>query len=325
MRTVTPAILWKVFKLTVKDFSANRIPKLSAALAYYTIFSLPGILIIITTLGDVFYGKQAIEGTIQQQISGFVGDVTAAQIQEMIKSAAISHKTTLAATIGIITLIYGATNMFSEIQESINLIWNLKAKPKRGWVKLLLNRLLSFSLVVSLGFLLLVSLIINGLVAAFSNHLAAYFPEITITFVYVFNLVLTVLITASLFAIIFKVLPDARIRWRDVSVGALATTFLFMVGKFVIGFYLGRSHVSNTYGAAGSVIIILLWIYYCSIILYFGAAFTREYAEHLGTPIYPTNAVWIKEVEVDSRLPLDKVDKADQEGRIKPKFPGNTR
>jgi len=312
-------MLWKIVKLSFKDFSSNRISKLSAALAYYTIFSLPGMLIIITTLGNMFYGRQAIEGTIRDQISGFVGPKAAVQIQELIRNAAISNKSTLAATVGIITLVYGATKMFGEIQDSLNQIWNLKPKPKRGWVKYLVNRLISFSMVVSLAFLLLVSLVIDGVVAAFSNHLAAYFPEITLSIVYVFNLVLTFAITSVLFAVIFKVLPDARVRWKDISVGAIATALLFMIGKFIIGYYLGSSNVSSTYGAAGSIIVVLLWIYYCAMILYFGAAFTKEYAQNMGLPIYPTNAVWVKEVELDEHQPLDEVEKAHEEGRIKPK------
>lgn len=318
MKTPSIRMLWKIIKCSFSDFSSNRIGKLSAALAYYTIFSLPGMLIIITTLGNMFYGKQAIEGTIQAQITGFVGPVAAAQIQELIRGAAISNKSTLAAVVGIITLVYGATKMFGEIQDSLNQIWNLKPKPKRGWVKYLINRLISFSMVVSLGFLLLVSLVIDGVVAAFSNHLAAYFPEITLSLVYLFNLVLTFVITSILFAVIFKILPDARVRWKDISVGAVATAFLFMVGKFIIGYYLGTSNVSSTYGAAGSIIVVLLWIYYCAMILYFGAAFTKEYAQHMGLPIYPTNAVWVKEVELDEHQPLDQLEKADEEGRIKP-------
>jgi membrane protein len=309
MKSLSPGNIWKVIKLSVRDFSENKITKLSAALAYYTIFSLPGILIIITTLGDVFYGKEAIEGTIQQQISGFVGNDAALQIQDVIRNAAISQKTSLAAIAGIATLLFGATKMFGEIQDSLNQIWNLKAKPKRGWLKLVINRLLSFSMVISLAFLLLVSLVINGLVSILSNHLAAYFPEITITVVYVFNLILTFVITVFLFAIIFKVLPDAMIRWRDVTVGAVATTILFMAGKFAIGYYLGRSNVGSTYGAAGSLIVILLWIYYCAIILYFGAAFTKEYAQHFGYRIYPSDAVWIKKVEVDTPQSLDQLER----------------
>jgi membrane protein len=319
MRTLSPRSLWKILKLSFKDFSRDKIAKLSAALAYYTIFSLPGMLIVIITIIDSLYGKEAIQGTIQYKLSGIVGYQAALQIQYLIRNAAVSGKTSIAAVVGIATLIIGATKMFGEIQDSINLIWNLRAKPKRGWVKLLLDRLLSFSMVITLGFLLLVSLVISELVMVLSHYLASYFPEVTVILVYIFNLVLSFIITTFLFAIIFKVLPDARIRWRDVTVGAIATTVLFMIGKFAIGYYLGASKVGSTYGAAGAIIIILLWIYYSAIILYFGAAFTKEYAQHLGMHIYPVNAVWVKEVEVDSKKPLHEIEKASEEGRIVPK------
>lgn len=318
MKPVLFKNIWKALKLSGKDFSENKVTKLSAALAYYTIFSLPAMLMIIITLGSVFYGKEAIEGSVQQQISGFVGGQTAEQIQLLIRNAAISNQNTLAAVVGIVTLVFGATGMFNEMQSSLNILWDLKAKPKRGWVKLVINRLLSFSMVVCIGFLLLVSLVINAIVSAFSNHLALYFPQITVTFVYIFNLILTFVIIALLFALIFKVLPDAKIHWRDVGIGAIATAVLFMIGKFLIGLYMGLSDVASTYGAAGSIIVILVWVYYCAIILYFGAAFTKEYAQVIGHHIYPTDAVWIKEVEVKGDHSLDEVGKAAKEGRILP-------
>lgn len=319
METLSPKNLWKVIKLAFKDFSKNNIPKKSAALAYYTLFSLPGMLIVIITILDTVYGKDASQGTIQKEIGDIVGPMAALQIQELIHNAAVSGKTSIAAVVGVATLLIGATSMFGEIQDSINLIWNLRAKPKKGWVKLLINRLLSFSMVITLGFLMLVSLVVSGLVLLLSKHLAAYLPEITLIIVSVINMVLSFAITAFLFAIVFKVLPDAKIRWRDVTVGAVATAILFMIGKFAIGFYLGKSNIGSTYGAAGSLIIIILWIYYSAIILYFGAAFTKEYAQHFGLRIYPSNAVWIKEVEVDADKPLQEIEKASDEGRIKPK------
>lgn len=315
-KSLSPKSLWKVLKLSYKDFIDDRIAKLSAALAYYTIFSLPGILLIIITIADTLYGKEAIQGALQSQISSLVGVSAATQIQDIIRNAHLSNKASLAAFIGIITLVIGATSMFGEIQDSINLIWKLKAKPKRGWIKLLLNRLLSFSMVVTLGFLLMVSLVISSLITLFSNYMASYFPELTLLFIYIINLLLSFGITIFLFAVIFKVLPDAKIRWRDVIVGATATAILFMAGKFAIGYYLGSSSVASTYGAAGSVIIILLWIYYSAIILYFGAAFTKEYAQHFGYHIFPANAVWIKAVEIDSNKSLQEVGKDSGEGTI---------
>ncbi len=294
--------IWSIIKQSFSDFIDNKVLKLSAALAFYTIFSLPAMLIIIISVSDIFYGRAAIEGTLYHQIAEFVGKDAALQIQQTIRGAALSQSSYFATVVGIITLLFGATSVFSEIQESINHIWKLKSKPKgTGFLKMVVNRLLSFSLVVSLGFLLLVSLLINGLMDAFINRLTIMFPELTVIMVYAFNVLLTFGITSLLFGTIFKVLPDARIKWKHVRAGAFTTAVLFMLGKFLIGYYLGHSKLSSTYGTAGSVIVMLLWVYYSSMILYFGAVFTHVYAVHTGSRIYPTNyAVWVQEIEVES-------------------------
>jgi membrane protein len=300
---MTPKKVWHIVKDTFADFFNNRVLKLSAALAYYTIFSLPGLIIIIIWVSDIFYGQDAVEGTVYGQIAGLVGKDAAVQIQETIRNATLSSESGFATIIGFATLIIGATSVFGEIQDSINLIWRLKAKPRKGkgWLKLIINRLLSFSIVISLGFLLLVSLMINGLMDVLINKLTEAFPHTEVVLAYVFNMVLTFTIISFLFGLIFKVLPDARIQWRHVRAGAFTTAILFMAGKFVIGLYLGQSKMSSAYGAAGSIIVILLWVYYSAIILYFGAAFTRVYAIHTGSHIYPNNyAVWIEQVEVES-------------------------
>jgi membrane protein len=300
---------WTITTQTFSDFFSNRILKLSAALAYYTIFSLPGLLIIVIWISDIFYGHEAIEGSVYKQIAGFVGKDAALQIQETIRNATLSTDSGFATIVGAITLILGATSVFSEIQDSINLIWRLKAKPKkgRGWLKLVINRLLSFSMIVTLGFLLLVSLMINGFMDIFIHRLTQLFPQTQVVVVYGFNLFFTFIIISFLFGIIFKVLPDARIKWKHVRSGAFTTALLFMVGRFIIGYYLGHSKMSSAYGAAGSIIVILLWVYYSSIILYFGAAFTRVYAIFQGSQIYPNNyAVWIEQVEVESAQPLNQ-------------------
>ncbi|MGC4037324.1 MAG: YihY/virulence factor BrkB family protein [Chitinophagaceae bacterium] len=304
---------WKITTETFADFFSNRVLKLSAALAYYTIFSLPGLIIIVIWISDLFYGRDAIEGTIYNQIADFVGKDAALQIQETIRNASLSSANRFATIIGVITLIMGATSVFSEIQDSINLIWRLKAKPKkgRGWLKLIVNRLLSFSMIITLGFLLLVSLIINGLMDLFVNNLTKSLPQIQVALAYGINILVTFIIISLLFGIIFKVLPDAKIKWKHVRAGAFTTAILFMAGRFVIGYYLGHSKMSSAYGAAGSIIVILLWVYYSSIILYFGAAFTRVYAIHNGSHIYPNNyAVWIEQVEVESKSSLQEKEHA---------------
>lgn len=307
MNVLTKSI-WSITKQSLSSFITNKVFKLSAALAFYTVFSLPAMLIIIIAISDIFYGRAAIEGTLFNQISGFVGNEAALQVQQTIRGAALSDRSYFATMVGIITLLVGATSVFSEIQDSINAIWKLKSKPKgTGMLKILLNRLLSFSIVVSLGFLLLVSLLINGAMDALFSHLTKIFPELTVIVLYIFNVITTFAITSLLFGMIFKVLPDARIKWKQVRAGALTTAALFMTGKFLIGYYIGHSVLSTAYGTAGTVIVMLLWVYYSAMILYFGAVFTHVYAAHTGTHIYPNSyAVWIQEIEVESESAIEE-------------------
>lgn len=277
--------------------------KLSASLAYYTIFSLPPMLLIIISLCDIFYGREAAEGAVFDQIKGIVGNRSAELIESTLKNVTVTHNATIATIIGIVTLFLGATGVFNEIQDSINQIWGLKAKPnkgKMGWLKIIINRLISFSMIISLGFVLMVSLILNGLIESFIHRLTQLFPDGEVYLIYAANMFLTFLITSGLFAIIFKVLPDARIRWKDIGVGAIVTGLLFMVGKFLIGLYLTNNTISNAYGAAGSAILTLLWVYYSAVILYFGAEFTQVYAQMFGGDLHPNDyAVWIEKKEVE--------------------------
>jgi membrane protein len=293
--------LFEVLKNAFKGFGDDKVTKLSGSLAYYTVFSLAPLLIIIISLCGIFLGREAIEGRVYNQLSGFVGADTAAQLQEMIRNASLAGKSRMAAIIGGITLLVGATTVFAEIQDSINSIWGLKPKPKRGWLKMLQNRFLSFSVIISLGFLLLVSLGISSLIDAFSDRLQNRFPQVTVVVFYVVNLVITLAVTTLIFAVIFRVLPDARIKWKDVIAGALTTAVLFMLGKLGISFYISKSNVGSTYGAAGSLVILLLWVYYSSIILYFGAEFTKAYAVKFGSEIHPNHyAVTTKTIEVET-------------------------
>ena len=289
-----------MLKKTFAGFSDDRIVKLSAALAYYTVFSIGPMIIVIIYVAGLIYGRDAIQGNVFHQLQGLVGVAAAAQIQELIKNAALNGSGPVAATVGVATLVIGATSVFAEIQDSINFIWGLKPKPKKGWLKMIMNRLLSFSIIVSLGFILLVSLVLNGLIEALMDRLQARFPNVTVVVLYVVNLLLTLAVITTLFAVIFKVLPDALIRWKDVMVGSMVTAILFMIGKFGITFYIGRSNVGSTYGAAGSLVVLLLWVYYSAIILYFGAEFTKAYATDYGNLIRPSPyAVWVKNVEVE--------------------------
>ena len=261
--------------------------KLSAALSYYTVFSLAPLLIIIMYLSGIFFGAEAVRGEIFGQINGLVGSDAALQIQETIKKVELSNSNAFAQTFGLIILLIGASGVFAEIQDSINYIWGIKAKPKRGLIKYIYNRLMSFSMIGSVGFLLMVGLIVNSLVDVFSKRLAIIFPENTIYLFYVINTLLIFSIITLLFSIIFKTLPDGRIALRDCIIGASFTAVLFMFGKFLIGYYLGRYNIASVYGAAGSVILILVWVYYSAIILYFGAEFTKVYAYTHGEKIIP--------------------------------------
>ena len=316
--------LWQIIKNTFKGISQDKILKLSGSLAYYTVFSMGPLLLVIISLCGIVLGREAIEGKVYAQLAGFVGDDTAKQLQEIIKNASLQGKSTIAAIVGGATLLLGATSVFAEIQDSINMIWGLKPKPKKGWVKMLQNRFLSFSVIISLGFLLLVSLALSAIVDAFSNRLAAVYPDITVALFYVINLLITFIITAIIFGVIFKVLPDARIKWKDVRAGAVTTAILFMLGKFVISFYIGKSNVGSTFGAAGSLVILLLWIYYSSIILYFGAEFTKAYAMEYGDPIHPNEyAVTMKQVEVETgKATIQKKEEIEPKQKVTPKNNG---
>lgn len=296
------------------EFSSDNAMKLSASLSYYTIFSLAPMLVVIISIAGIFFGKEAIQGEIYGQIKWLIGGEAAKQVQELIKNAELSNKSGIAAVIGTGTLLIGATGVFAEIQDSINFIWSLKAKPKNSWVKYLTNRFLSFSLIITLGFLLMVSLLANAFLDIFSNRLKLYFEDATVYFFSIVNFLLVFTVISLLFAVIFKILPDGKIRWKDTLIGSSVTAVLFMFGKSVIGMYLGQSNVSGAFGAAGSVIIILLWVYYSSTILFLGAEFTKVYTKRYGKPIEPNEqAVFILKQEVEiNRKQFMKIENDSQ-------------
>ena len=234
---------WQILKNSYIGFSNDKVTKLSGSLAYLTLFSLGPLLVMIISLCALFFHREAVEGHIYGQLEGFGGHDTAMQLQQIIKSAAINGKGKFAAIIGGITLLLGATSVFEEIQDSINGIWGLKPKPKKGWWLMLRNRFLSFSVIVSLGFLLLVSLSMSTLIETFSNRLKASYPDVTVVVFYILNLLITFIVTMSIFGVVFKVLPDAKIKWKDVMAGSITTSILFMLGKFLISLYISKSNV----------------------------------------------------------------------------------
>jgi len=305
---------WFLLKKSTEEFISDSDLKLGASLSFYTIFSLAPLLVIIISICGVFFGAEAVRGEIYGQISYLVGKETALQIQEMIKNAALSNDSTLATTIGVVTLIIGASGVFGEIQDSINRIWGIKAKPNRGLKMLIRNRIISFSMIVTLGFLFLVSLIVNAVADLLNTKLQQIFPEISVYLFYIFNLAILFMLITWLFAIIFKTLPDGHVAWKDALIGSTFTALLFMLGKSAIGFYLGNSKVASMYGAAGSLIVILLWVYYSALILYFGAEFTKVYAYTYGSKITPNNyAVYVQKQEIEKEV-LNKSAEPKAEG-----------
>ncbi|MGJ1285188.1 YihY/virulence factor BrkB family protein [Sphingobacterium spiritivorum] len=294
---------FSIIKTSAMGFINEDCLKYSASLAYYTIFSIGPILVLIISLAGVFFGQDAIEGKVFTEMKGLVGPSAARQIQEVIMNLKLSGKSNLALVVSIITLLIGATSVFGDIQNSINRIWHVRAKPKKGWVKVLKDRLLSSSLVISLGFLLMVTLVVNGVILAFTDRLQRYFPDITVHLLDAINFSISFGVIFILFGIIFRALPDVKIEWRTVRSGAFFTAVLFVIGRFVIGLYLQTSGTESTYGAAGSIILVLLWVYYTAAILYFGAIYTREYAAVKGIPIQPSDfAVHVEEKEIEKEV-----------------------
>jgi membrane protein len=317
---ITFGIAFRILKDTFHGFIDDRALKFSASLSYYTVFSLAPLLLLMISLAGVFFGRDAIQGQIFGEINGLIGNQAAGQIQDIITNMELSGETNLALAVGGITLLIGATSVFGEIQDSINIIWKVKAKPKRGWLKLLKDRLLSSSLIVALGFLLIVSLIVNGTLLALSEWLKNYFPNVTVIIFQIVSILVSFIVITTLFGVIFKVLPDAKIAWKDVRAGAFFTACLFMLGRFLIGIYIDYSGTGSAYGAAGSLIVILVWVYYTAAILYFGAEFTRVYAEYIGARIEPADyAVYVEQHEREKDVEvLPETAKPDAEVIVKP-------
>ncbi|MCE3227588.1 MAG: ribonuclease [Bacteroidetes bacterium] len=281
-----------------QGFGTHKILKLSASLSFATIFSLGPMMMVVIFFANLFWERDAVEGVIYKHINGIVGEESAIQIQEIIKNASIKGHNFM-AVVSFIILIITATTVFTEIQDSINTIWSLSVKKNRGWMQILKIRLLSFAMVTGMGFLLLVSLLINVLLEGFMDKLHEIFPHMTVVLAYILNLLITLLVVAFLFALIYKLLPDAVIRWKDVMAGALFAGILFMLGKFAITFYIKISNLGSAYGSAGSLVILLLWVFYSSLILYYGAEFTKAYSLKYGATIKPKEyAVTVKMVEI---------------------------
>jgi len=309
-KTIT---VFSFLKEVMTNFSEDRVLKYSASLSYYTVFSIAPILIIIISVAGIFFGRDAVEGQIAGQISGLVGREAADQIQAMIGNTHKSGNNVFASIVSVCVLIIGATSIFGEIQDSINSIWGLKSKPEKGLIKLLITRLISFSLIISLGFIAMVSLLLDTAISVVSEFLGRI-PGAGLYFVKSLNYALNFVVISFMFSVIFKVLPDAKIKWRDVIKGAIITAILFILGREVISFYVAKNNFMSIYGAAASIVIILVWVYYTAVILYFGAEFTKVYAINYGSKILPNDyAVWIKVTQQEeANKPLAEVKKEEQ-------------
>lgn len=267
-----------------KEWSEDNASRLSAALAYYTIFSIPPLLIIAIAIAAQLFDRAAVQQQVINQIGGLVGDSGAEVVESILENSSESGQTAVAAIISVVTLLLGASGVFGELHNALNAIWEVQAKPGRGIWGTVKDRFFSFTMVLGVGFLLLVSLIISAVLAAVNEFISGVMPGLVIL-AQVINFLVSFGVVAGLFALIFKVVPDVKIAWRDVWVGALVTAFLFTVGKFAIGLYLGNSAPGSTYGAAGSLIVLLLWVYYSAQILFLGAEFTQVYANRFGSRI----------------------------------------
>lgn len=281
--------LWQLAKKTLSEWKSDKALKLGASLSYYTIFSLPPLLLIVITVAGVLFGAEAARGEIVKEFQGLIGEVGAQIIETMIEKAGSQQRGGIASILSVLVLLMGATGAFTELQDSLNMIWKMKPRPDTGITYAIRVRLLSLLVVLGFGFLLLVSLVFSALLSAFGGYIDRLIagPSLTLQVLHAANFLFSLGVNTLLIAMIYKFLPDAEIRWGDVWLGALVTALLFTIGKSLIGLYLGKSSISSAYGVAGPMALILLWVYYSSQILFLGAEFTQVYANMKGSGIVP--------------------------------------
>lgn len=283
--------IWALLKETFAEWNNDKASRLAAALAYYTVFSLAPLLIIAIAIAGAVFGEEAARGEIVGQIQGLVGKEGAQFIETAIENASKPEAGSIASLVSVVVLLFGASGLFAQLQDALNTIWEVQPKPELGLWAIIRARFLSFTMVLGVGFLLLVSLILSAGVAGLVNFFGHLLPGVSFL-LQLTNFVLSFAVTTILFGLIYKVLPDAKIAWSDVWIGAIITSLLFSIGRFLLGLYLGNSSFGSTYGAAGSVVIILAWVNYAAQILFFGAEFTQVYARKFGSQIVPAkNAV----------------------------------
>jgi membrane protein len=270
--------LWYVFKCALSGWWNDNVPRLGASLAYYTLFAMAPILVIAIAIAGFFFGAEAVRGEVVTQMRGLVGETGAQAVQTMLENAATRGDSTIATIIGLVTFFLGSTGAFLELQTALNAIWRVKPKPNAGIRDMLFQRLISFGLVVGVGFVLLVSLVISAGLAALDRYVGHAFTALAVAWTAI-NVLVSLGVVTLLFAMIYQFLPDVKLRLRDVWLGALVTAGLFSIGKNLIGLYLGTSAIGSSYGAAGSVVVLLVWVYYSSQVVLLGAEFTKAYVQ----------------------------------------------
>lgn len=277
-----------LLKSTFKEWNNKDPFRQSAVIAYYAVFSMPGLLVLIITIAGYFYEKDVASKSILEEVTKTMGPETASQIESMLTTVGQSQSSVWASIIGVIVLIVGATGVFVELQKTLNQIWQVKVVAKKGILPILRARLFSFGLILAIAFLLLISLVVSSVLAAMSNWINVDTSPFMIVVFNILNFIFSLIIISVLFALMFKILPDAKIKWKHVWLGSLLTGILFTLGKTLLAFYFGKSDPASDYGAAGSIILVLLWVSYSSMILFFGAEFTASYAKLFSGKVPPS-------------------------------------
>ncbi|MCC8145481.1 MAG: YihY/virulence factor BrkB family protein [Bacteroidales bacterium] len=309
-KKLTFPVLIKIFKDTFQGFGDDNVTRLSASLAYATLFSMIPLLSFLITLGTFLHMDLANQLYIQLQ--PVVGTDAVNQLRAILENAENADTSNLAGIISLGVTIFGATAIFAEMQGSLNTIWGIKAIPKKGWLKFIKNRLLSFSIILVFAFILLITFTISNVIGNLSDRFMSNYPDVAQSLVKIIGMIINVGVTAFIFALIFKMLPDAKIKIRDVIVGALVTTVLFLIGQWAISLYIGIANVGNVYGAAAFLAVLITWIYYSAMIIYIGAEFTEAWANEMGSKIFPDEfAVTTRIIEIHEDKPVESVNKIE--------------
>ncbi|WP_452221412.1 YihY/virulence factor BrkB family protein [Lacinutrix salivirga] len=267
---------------TYKSWNSNDPWRMSAVVAYYAVLSLPGLLIIIINVVGSIWGKEIVQGKLTGKIASILGSESAETIKTIIAQTVDAETNIVSTIIGIATILFGATGVFYQLQISLNKIWKVESISKFSFKKILTNRAKSFAFILVIGFLLLISFVLTTVISALTDYIKEAFPNIILYVIYSVNFILSLGIISTLFALMFRYMPDTKIRWKTVWIGAVLTAILFVLGEFLLGLYFGRSNPASTYGAAGSIVLVLLWVSYSCLIFFFGAEFTRQYSIKYG-------------------------------------------